>query len=217
MSSLYAQQKSDSLFTGKKHRLSFSAGMGLSLQDNSSFVDYLRREIPYSTADSVKTFATAIEFFGGIEYSLSRKFSLKLDYSYYLRSVYYRYTFNVFNYDIIIHQPYLMGYYLIQKRAFDLKFGGGVGYHIGTVNRILDPNSAITYKANGFSFRGEAVFAPNMTKKLQAYISGFVVVSSFQSLKDSNGNYLTSTNSTQQVNLSGFGVGARIGFIYNIN
>ncbi len=213
--SLYAQPKGDTTFTAKKHRLSFAAGMGISLQDNSSFVSYLRNEIPYATADSIKGFTTAIEFFGGVEYGLTKSFALKLDYSYYLRSVDYVYTYNEFKYDIVIHQPYLMGYYMIQRRAFDLKFGIGVGYHIGTVTQQLYPGTA-TYKANGFSFRGEAVFAPYMTKKLQAYLSGFIVASSFQSLKDSNGNYLTSTNSTQQVNLSSFGVGARIGFIYNL-
>ncbi len=195
----------------------FSAGMGISLQDNSSFVDYLRNEIPYATSDSVKTFTTAIEFFGGIEYSFSKKFSLKLDYSYYLRSSNHTDIYGfTYNYDIIIHQPYLMGFYLMQNKSYDLKLGVGAGYHFGKVTRLLDPNPSVSYTANGFSFRGEAVFAPYMTKKLQAYISGFIVVSSFQSLKDANGNYLTSTNSTQQVNLSSFGVGARIGFIYNI-
>ncbi len=217
INSLYSQTNNDTKPVIKIHRFSISAGMGLSIQNNSSFTNFLRQEIPYATSDSIKSFNTGIEFFGGIEYSVSKKFAVKLDYSYFIRSVSYIYTYNNFNYNINIHQPYLFGFYLIHKKSFDLKFGLGAGYHFGTVEQQLNQNSSVIYKSGGVSIRGEAMFAPYLSKNLQANLSGFIVGSFFNPLKDSNGNYLYSTNSTMQVNLGGFGVGARIGFAFIIN
>lgn len=215
--SLYSQTNNDSKTVIKLHRFSISAGMGLSIQNNSSFTNYLRQEIPYATSDSIKSFNTGIEFFGGIEYTVSKKFALKLDYSYFIRSVSYIFTYNNFDYNINIHQPYLFGFYLIRNKSYDLKFGLGAGYHFASVEQKLNQNLSVIYKSGGVSIRGEAMFAPYLSKNLQANISGFIVGSFFNGLKDSNGNYLFSTNSTTQVNLGGFGAGARIGFSFNFN
>src|SRR5690349_952054 len=108
-----------------RHHLSLSLGMGISLLNNSSFASYLRREIPYSNSDSIKSFNAGIEFFGGIEYMFSKNFAMKLDYSYYIRSLTYTFQAYTYDYSINIHQPYLMAYYVMQKNSFDLKFGAG--------------------------------------------------------------------------------------------
>ena len=202
--------------TSNVHKVSFSLGMGLALLNNSSFNNYLRREIPYSTTDSIKSFNAGIEFFGGIEYVLSKNFSMKLDYSYAIRSATYSSpTFiSDYNYDIHVHQSYLMAYYLMPKASYDLKFGIGAGYHLSLVDKQTSITTTSSFQAGGIGLRGEAIFAPYLSRNLQAYISGFLAGSFFGSLKDANGNYLTSPNSTEQVNLGGFGVGVRIGFAY---
>jgi hypothetical protein len=209
-------KKSTFSATSNVHRFAFSVGMGISLLNNSSFTNYLRREIPYSSTDSIKSFTTGIEFFGGIEYVLSKNFSMKLDYSYAVRSATYSSPNFItdYNYDINMHQGYLMAYYLIPKPSFDLKFGIGAGYLLTLLSTQATITSSNSYKASGFSFRGEGVFAPYLSKNFQAVISGFVTVNNIGSFKNTAGNYLTSSNSTEQVNFSGFGAGVRIGFSY---
>ena len=84
-----------------KKQLSVSAGMGISYGTSPSFTSYLREVLPLSR-DSVRTFNVGIEFFGGLEYELSRKFSLRLEYAYFLRSISYNFSYFTFDYFINI-------------------------------------------------------------------------------------------------------------------
>src|SRR6478736_4644147 len=80
-----------------KKQISISAGMGVSYGTSPSFTTFLKETIPYTTTDSVKTFNIGVEFFGGIEFELSQKFSLRAEYSYFIRSI--TYTFGYTNFD----------------------------------------------------------------------------------------------------------------------
>lgn len=217
MNAFSQESNSPKAFTPPKHRVTLYGGMGISILDNTSFNNYLRREIPFTNNDTVHNFNTGIEFFGGIEFGVSKNISIKLDYSYYMRSIGYVAPPFEYNYNIVMHQPYLIASYVISNKSYDLKFGLGAGYHIGTVEKEFSQTNGIKYKSAGPSFRFEGVFAPYLSKKLQAYVSGFVVASVYSSLKDSGGHFLYSSNSVEEVNLGSFGAGARIGFSYLIH
>jgi hypothetical protein len=201
----------------KKKLITFSTGMGIDYGATPDFTDYLRDEIPYSNKDSINSFHAGIEFFGGIEYDLSQTISAKLDYSYYLRSINYSYSFFVFDYTIASHQPYLFINYLSKSDNYRFKFGLGTGYHMQSVDNKVNPSTTLNYKSSGVGVRGEVVFSPMFSKKFWGYISGFVFGNFYGKLKDDNGNVLKASNSTVEASLSGYGVGARLGFSIILN
>lgn len=201
----------------KKKQLSVYSGMGIDYGITPVFNDYLVSEIPYSTGDSIKTFKAGIEFFGGFEYELTKTVSAKLDYSYFVRSLTYYYSPAVFDYSITGHQPYVFVNYVKKFPNFNLKFGAGIGYHFQQVDNKVNNTNTLTYKSSGPSLRIEAVFSPKLSDNFYGYLSGFAFGNFYGKLKDSGGNPLKARNSNVEADVSGYGVGARLGFIINLN
>ena len=200
-----------------KNRFSLSGGMGISMTTSSSFVDYVRNDIPFSNKDSVKAFGVGLEFFGALEYDVSKHFSLKADYSYFIKSRTYNYSYFTYDYFYYVHQPYLMGFYAVRGTSYAFKFGGGLGYHVAQFTKDIGAGSNLVYNASGLGYRAEAIFSAQLSKRLGSYISGFVLGTSIGTLKDSNKNPLKNSQTGEDVNLSSFGVGVRIGFSIYLN
>jgi hypothetical protein len=215
--SSYAQKNYDTLKLHKK-LLFISAGMGISLVNTPAFNDFLKDEIPYSNTDSIKNFSVGVEVFGGLELQFNKRFSLKLDYSYFFKTLSYNYGgFITYDYFYLIHQPYLMAYYNIPGKHYRFSFGGGAGYLYSIFHRTDQGGIDIKYTSTGFGIKGEAIFSAELSNKLYSYLSGFLIGESFGILKDSNGTLLVSPLTGKEVNLSTFGLGLRLGFSYNIN
>jgi len=200
-----------------KKTLSVYAGMGIDYGISPGFNDYLKDQIPYSNKDSIKSFNAAIEFFGGIEKELSKTISVKLDYSYYVRSLSYSFLYEVYDYTITSHQPYVFANYLFKYPNYNIKAGIGFGYHFQQVDNKVNPSTTLTYHSSGLGMRLEGVFTPRLSKNFWAYLGGFAFGNFYSKLKDSNGNVLKAENSTHEADVGGFGVGARIGFLINLN
>jgi len=49
------------------------------------------------------------------------------------------------------------------------------------------------------------------------YLSGFAFANLYGKLKDENGDVLKAPNSNTEADLKGYGVGARLGILFNIN
>jgi hypothetical protein len=196
-------------------KYSISLGMGVSLTENSSFNDYLKNIVPYSSGDSIKTWTVGLEFAGGFEYRIAKKFSLKLEYTYYTKSLNYTYSYFNYNYTIVKHKPGVMVYYLITGNKYQFKIGSGFNVQFGNLESDLGSNNITNYSCGGFGYKGEVIFAPMLTNKLGAIISGFIIADKNPSLKDQNGNLLIDPISKNEVNLSSFGIGALLGFSYN--
>jgi len=115
----------------KSDYISFSFGMGINYCNNNSLIDFIELRIPnYNTVpqnERFSQFSTGLEFFGGVEYQISRNFSIKGDYSYFIKSINIS-RFQNYDYSYINHQPYIIFNYIIPKEYFFLKIGGGVGY-----------------------------------------------------------------------------------------
>ncbi len=201
----------------KKKQISLYAGMGLDYGITPEFNDYLVAQIPYSTSDSIKSFNAGIEFFGGLEYEFSSTISAKLDYSYYIRSMSYSYSPAVFDYTINGHQPYIIVNYMLKFPNFNFKFGAGVGFHFQQVDNKVNNSTTLTYKSNGPSIRAEIVFSPKLSNNFYGYLSGFAFGNFYGSLKDNSGNPLKAPNSNVEASVSGYGIGARLGFSVNLN
>lgn len=200
-----------------KNRFSFSLGMGISMSTAPSFVDYVRNDLPLVNKDSVKSFGVGFEFFGSLEYDVSKEFSLKLDYSYFVKNLSVDYSYFTYNYFYSVHQPYLMGFYVIRKNNYGFKFGAGLGYHFGHMTKDIGASSNLDYNSSGLGYRGEVLFYSNLSDRLGSYVSGFIMGNSIGALKDSNSNILKNSLTGSDVNLSGFGVGARLGISFYLN
>lgn len=197
-------------------KLNIYAGMGIDYVNTPSFNDYLKSEIFHSDTDSVKSFTVGLEFFGGFEYNINKMFSLRFDYSYFTRSLSYKYLYFYYDYFYYIHQPYLMGSYNINYKNAQLKISAGAGMLLGTLNIENSPTLTSSYKSIGLGVKGEVLFIVKLSDKLSSYISGIANSNFMSKLKDSNGNLLQSSQERKEASLSGFGIGLRIGLRYKI-
>ncbi len=197
--------------TKSKH-FSVYTGMGVSLTNSSSLNDYLRNTIPSGSGDTIKSFSTAIEFFGGLEYELSKKFSLKVDYAYFFRSMTYSISFLTYDYFYYIHQPYLIANYSVKGNRYKINMGAGAGYMFGTLSEAIYSVNEKKYSSSGLAVKTEVVISLALSNNFYSYISGSLSNSFMSSLKDSNGNKLTHSNG-KEVNLSSFNAGVRLGVL----
>lgn len=197
------------------YRLSIYAGMGLAYTVSSSYNDYIRYQIFGGAHDSVSSISGGLEFFGGLEYVFSKTLSLRLDYSYFFKSKTYYNPLAVEHF-YFIHQPYLVGSYILAGNGYKIKIGAGIGYHFGQLQTGLTGQSSTSYNSSGLAVKGEGLISVKISKKMETYVSGFVFGQFMSSLKDSNGNILKYGLTGNNVNLSGYGIGVRLGLLINI-
>lgn len=199
-------QNKNHLFT------TISFGMGVNYSNNPSLKKYIQYTIPnysnFSPQDQLADFTAGLEFFAGVERQISKKISLKAEYSYFIKS------YNVAiapNYDFAYksHQPFLIANYILPYEYFYIKVGAGVGYILSdlTVKQFGGENN---YTSSGIGLKLEAILNAQISRNVAGYLSGFMTNSILQNLKDSGGKELTSS-SGDKVNLSSFGVGLRLG------
>lgn len=200
----------------KKH-LMFYTGMGINYGITPKFKDYLVASIPYTTADSIKSFNAGVEFMGGFEYDLSKNISAGIDYSYYIRGVSYTFSPAVFDYTITSHQPYLVLNYNLRHQKYGIKFGVSAGYHLQQLDNKINNSTTLKYTASGPSIRLQFTFLPKLSENFYVYLSGFTFANFYSKLKDEQGKILTAPFSNAEADLSGYGVGVRLGILFNIN
>ena len=203
-----------SLLSQNKNHLftSLSFGMGVDYSNNPSLKKYVQYLIPdYNSliaSDQLSDFASGLEFFVGVEKQISKKFSLKAEYSYFIKS------YNVSakpNYDFTYrnHQPYLIANYIIPFEYFFIKVGAGAGYIISELT-VKQHGGENTYSSSGIGMKIESVVNAQVSKSVTVYLSGFITNTIMQDLKDKSGLDLT-TSSNDKINLSSFGAGLRLG------
>jgi hypothetical protein len=191
-----------------------SGGMGICYGNSPSFTDYLRKEIPYSDDDTINSYNTGVEFFICTEYLLHKNISVKLDYSYFIRSTQYTYQYYIFDFIINTHQPYLYVNYVMKERKYRISLGAGIGYHYQLLENIISSNQTERYNSHGPSVRTEIIFSPSFSKTFTGYLTGFLYGNFYGDLKKSDGNYLKATGDSQNVSLRGFGAGIRLGVTF---
>jgi len=186
--------------------------MGVGYSNNPSLKKYIQYIIPdyssLSPSDQLSDFSSSLEFFAGVEKQVSKKFSLKAEYSYFIKS------YNVsarpnFDFTYRNHQPYLITNYIIPYEYFYIKLGAGVGYIISdlTVKQYV---GEIDYTSTGVGLKLESVVNAQVSKSVAVYLSGFIINTIMQDLKDKSGLELI-TSSNDKINLSSFGAGLRLG------
>jgi hypothetical protein len=186
--------------------------MGVKLAADPTLVDYLNTLADPS--QRVNDFATDIEFFGGVEFPVTNEWGGALEYSYLFKS----YTLPTSNAGTTtlfynVHMPTAMVQYVIPGAGYFVKFGGGMGYHVGSIsqtNSLYGTDS--TYTARGVGIKAEAVGQTAFDEHLFGYISGDMRWEFMGRAKNAAGNELR--YSDRAASLSMFIVGVDFGLIY---
>lgn len=197
----------------KKKFTSFAFGMGISYSDNKSLNNFIAYELPnYNTippGQELSDFNTGIEFFGSVERQLLSNFSLKADYSYFLKSnnltgYYPNSDFTYYN-----HQIYLLANYIIPEEYFLIKIGAGAGYLFSSLS-ATNLGFENSYTSTGLGTKLEGVINFQISSSVAVHLNGFLYKTFQGKLKDKNDIELKS-RSNESVDLSSFGLGLRIG------
>lgn len=223
LNTVYSQDKEKVIPFEKQNKntkyKSFSGGMRLSYGNNPSLLRYVQYELPdyYRVPESqqISDFNVGYEFFGGFEYQITKNFSLKADYSYFVKSVnssapqYSMYDFTYYDHNIL-----LTGFYLIPGEYFYLKFGAGAGL-------VLSKLSAQTfgleseYNSTGLNLKLEGVLNTQISNSLATYFGIFLSNTFNATLKKSDDSKLLNRTG-DEVNLNSFNLGLSLGFEYFI-
>jgi hypothetical protein len=198
---------------------SFSGGMRLSYGNNPSLLKFVQYELPdyYKVPESqqISDFNVGYEFYGGFEYQVTKNFSLKAEYSYFVKSVnstapqYSMYDFTYYDNNML-----LTGLYLIPGEYFYLKFGAGAGLvlsKLSTQTYGLENN----YNSTGLNLKLEGVLNTQISNSLATYFGVFLSNTFNGTLKKSDGSKLLNRTG-DEVNLNSFKLGLSLGFEYFI-
>ena len=196
-----------------KKYTSLSFGMGLSYGNNPSLKNFIQYRIPdynqLTRNEQLSDFSAGIDFFLGIEKQINKSFSVKGEYSYFLKS-YNVSLFPQYNFSYNSHQPYLMFYYIIPQEYSYIKIGAGAGYILSNLT-VKEFGLESNYTAGGFGFKTEIILNAQIGKSFAGYLSGNISKTFLSNLKDSNGNVLLTSGTNETVNLSSLSAGIRLG------
>jgi hypothetical protein len=194
----------------RENTFSIYGGMGISIADAPGLVKYLNT---LENPTVLNNFATDVEFFGGAEFPLSFEWGGAVEYAYlfksYSLSVGDAGTYTVF---YSLHMPTAMVHYVITGEGYFLKFGGGIGYHTGSLEQKDPYGNDITYSAHGIGLKGQVVGQTAFDEHLYAYIGGDMRWELLGKLKSDNGTVLQ--NQGRVASLSMFVVGLNFGVVY---
>ncbi len=197
-----------------KHYKSFSAGMEISYSNNRSlkqFIEYELPNYPYIADDyKLKEFSSGLGFFGSGELQISKKFSARLDYTYFIKS--YNSSADIYSsYDFTYnsHEVYLKGYMLFPVDYVLFKFGAGAGFIYSTFSTKYY-SVETSYTSSGLGIALEGVMDVQISKNVAGYLSGGLTNTFQSNLKSSGGDELKAKNGST-VNLNSFGAALRIG------
>ncbi len=196
----------------KRYYTSFAFGMGVDYGKTSSFDTYIGYELPnynfLNDADKLSEFRSGFTFFGTAERQVHRNFSLKADYSYFIKSndvqLYPDYGFNVTGHRIFAGANYIFP----MEYAF-LKLGACAGPEFSSVTQRFS-SLETKYTSSGFGIKAEGIFDIQIGKSVAGYINGYLMQIFDSGLKDSNGNEIQN-KAGGKADLSGFSAGLRIG------
>jgi len=160
-------------FQSLKAQVDVVGGMGISMVYNPSLNDYLDMRAD----EEIQAFATTVEFYGEVDYSITEKYQIGIEYAY---SLFDFTSYSRYNYSLsYAHQkPSLLAYYVISGEGYKFKFGGGAGLRVVSVveNIFIDENFealgfGLLVRAQGHTKLGDNIYA-NIGSTLRADFPG---------------------------------------------
>ena len=176
-------------------------GMGISFVYSPSLTDYL----DLRADGELQPFSTSAEFYGEVDYTISDKYQLGIEYVFSLYDFSSSYA-GGYTLSYTQHKPSVLAYYVINGEGYKFKFGAGAGVRMLnlTENIIVDEEFSsmgfgLLLRAQGHTKLGESIYA-NIGTTLRSDFPGVP--------SNSNNNFHNDTN------INSFSVSVNIGISY---
>jgi hypothetical protein len=145
---------------GGESMFSVSLGLGVGLHSAPFLVDYMNAFRSSPAEQRLDEFSSMLELFMTPEYRIHPAWSLALEYSLLMKTQTVGGGLSAAGSEFVynVHMPTAILRYRVSDPAFYLKFGGGVGYHVATLNQTLYSYGVEEhYTTSGLGIKVEAV------------------------------------------------------------
>lgn len=203
-------------FIDRENSFAIFGGMSVNMVAASGIVEYINAVSTY--AHRVDDFASAADFFWGVEFPVSSEWGLKLEHSYLFKS--YSFLGNgggTYDFFYSVHAPTLLVQKVITGKGYFVKFGAGGGYHFGDAEQKISNFGATSYyTSEGIGVKGEITGQTAFDENFFGYISGHLGWEFLGELEETSTKQKLSHpgNASETVNLDYFFIGIRFGVIY---
>ena len=138
---------------------SISVGMGVGIHNAPFLVDYLNAYRISQSEPRLDDFSSMLEVFVAPELRVQPEWSCAIEYALLMKSQTVGTSSSAGSeFSYLVHMPTAIVHYVVSDPNFFLKFGGGVGYHVATLQQKLYPYSLEdSFTASGPGFKLEAV------------------------------------------------------------
>ena len=192
-------------------------GMGIDIHSAPSIVDYINALTVQGRAKNLDEFATATEFFITPEFSITNNWAVGLEYSYFLKSYSVddgsglsRWDFTYSN-----HMPTLLVHYVVPDDNYWLKFGGGVGYYVGSMSQSYAiSGSEDMYHAQGLGMKLDVSGNTKFDDHFYGYIGADLRWCFAGELKNDQAQTPTYNGVTAKMNF--FSLGLKFGVVFQL-
>lgn len=132
-------------------RIALSAGMGVEYVSAPDIVDFVNASAAGAGATQrVSEFKSAAQFFGALAYPISPDWVLKVEYLYVLVSYNPNILARATDFTLRVHMPsVILQYVLWDEHLYNVKVGGGLGYHFASLTEYVYFDSELTGKGVG--------------------------------------------------------------------
>lgn len=164
--------QTDKLFVVRENGIAIVGGMGINLVNAPEIVDYIN--VTALSSQRVDDFATAVDFFGGIELPIGEAWGLKIEHTYLFKS----YSFltatgatNELFYSV--QAPSIILQKVYSGEGYFVKMGGGGGYHFGSASEKISTFGVTSdYTTSGIGMKIDIVGQTAFDRNFYGYIGG---------------------------------------------
>lgn len=192
-------------------QIDLTAGMGISLLNNSSLTDYINSNFA-PPGEKLADFNTVVNFMGEGTFPINEKFDIGIEYAYSIFS--YNTSYGGFgNYDLTYgkHMPTIVAYYVVKGDGYKFKLGGGAGMRVVSLTEKITIEESFSTLGAGMLLRAEG--HTKLSGNFYASILGSFRYDLPGEPKDGN-NMLVDNISKTNVNLNAISFGLTLGVSY---
>lgn len=209
---LYGQQQLSLQLQQKENSFAVSAGMGVNIIRAEGIVEYIN--LRALSSERVDDWGTAVEFFGGVEFPLTKEWGLKFEHAYLFK------TYNVLltsgggmTMSYAVQAPSLLVQRVYSGKGYFAKISLGGGYHFANAEQTYSLFSTQeSSTAQGLGVKVEVNGQTAFDEHLFGYISGTLGAEFLGKLQNNSGTAISFAGTTASLNALYAGV--RFGLLY---
>lgn len=159
-------------FVHRENSFSLFAGMSVNLINAPEIVEYVNATAAYG--QTVDDFATAVDFFGGVEFPVNGEWGIKVEHAYLFKSYnFLARTGATYDFFYAVHAPSVLVQKVFSGAGYFVKMGAGGGYHLGTATETISTfGVSREYSASGAGVKAELVGQTAFDEHLYGYLGG---------------------------------------------